>query len=92
MVREIEVGFLEMVNRCGSLLNRANKQVHHLAELLDNPFAYDYYKFRTEHEQLEDELAKFVKGFRKNRKEVFAITEHVMNGEEMVRRLNLVSK
>ncbi len=68
MVREIEVGFLEMVNRCGSLLNRANKQVHHLAELLDNPFAYDSQRFRTEHEQLGDELAKSVKIIQRTKK------------------------
>ncbi len=90
MVREIEVGLLEMDNRCGALLNRANKHLHHLAELIDNPFAYDSHKFRTEHQQLEDDLATFVKEFRKNRKEVFTITEHVIDGEEMVRRHNLV--
>jgi len=91
MVREIELGLLEMDNRCGALLNRANKHLHHLAELIDNPFAYDSHKFRTEHQQLEDYLIKFVKDFRKNRKEVFTITEHVIDGEEMVRRHNSVS-
>jgi len=90
MVREIEVGLLEMDNRCRALLNRANKHLYHLAELIDNPFAYDSHKFRTEHQQLEDDLATFVKEFRKNRKEVFTITEHVIDGEEMVRRHNLV--
>ncbi len=92
MVREIEVELLEMDKRCGTLLDRANEHLHHLAELIDNPFAYDSHKFRTEHEQLEDDLAKFVKHFRKNRKEVFTITEHVIDGEELVRKLNLVSK
>ncbi len=92
MVREIEVGLLEMDNRCGALLNRINKHLHHLAELIDNPFAYDSHQFRKEHEQLEDDLTEFVKNFRKNRKEVFTITEYVIDGEEMVRRHSLVSK
>lgn len=92
MVREIEMGLLEMDNHSSTLLQQVNTHLHHLAELIDNPFAYDSHKFRTEHEQLDDELATFVKVFRKNRKEVFAITEYVIDGEEMVRRLNLVSK
>ena len=92
LVREIEVGLLEMDNQCGALLNRVNKHLHHLAELIDNPFAYDSHKFRTEHGQLEDELTKFVKDFRKNRKEVFAITEYVIDGEEIAKHLNIVSK
>jgi len=47
------------------------------------------HKFRTEHEQLEDDLTAFVKDFRKNRKEVFTITEQIIDGEEMARRLKL---
>ncbi len=92
MVREIEVGLLKMDNQCGALLKQVNKHLHHLAELIDNPFAYGSHKFRTEHEQLEDDLTAFVKDFRKNRKEVFTITEHIIDGEEMVRRLKLTPK
>jgi len=40
MVREIEVGLLEMDNQCGALLKQVNKHLHHLAELIDNPLAY----------------------------------------------------
>lgn len=92
MVREIEIGLLEMDNQSSMLLQQVNKHLHHLAELAANSFAYDSHKFRTEHEKLEDELSSFVKDFRKNRKEVFTITEHVMDEEEMVRRLNLVAE
>ncbi|SDL36464.1 hypothetical protein [Kriegella aquimaris] len=92
MVREIEVGLLKLDNECSSLLNLTNKHLHHLGELIDNPFVYDSHKFRTEHEQLEDKIANFVKDCRKNRKEVFTITEYLIDGEEMVRKLNLVSR
>ena len=92
MVREIEIGLLEMDNQSSTLLQRAIKHLHHLAELIDDPFAYDSHKFRTEHEQLDYDFVHFVEDFRKNRKEVFTITEHLINKEEMVRRLNLVSK
>jgi len=92
MVRQIEVGLVEMDNQSSKLLQHVNTNLHHLAELMDNPFAYDSNKFRTEHQQIEDDLASFVKSFRKNRKAVFSITEHVIDAEEMVRRLNLIPK
>lgn len=64
-----------------------NEHLHHLAELIDNPFAYDSQQFRTEHEQLEDDLAHFVKRFRENRKEIFKITEYVMETEKLTQLL-----
>ncbi len=90
LVREIEVGLLELNKKCAVILKQVNKHLHHLAELIDNPFTYDSHKFRTEHEQLEDDIAMFVKDFRKNRKEVFTISEHVIDREEMIKRLGLV--
>lgn len=92
MVREIEIGLLEMDNRSSSLLEKTNKHLHHLSELIDNPFAYDSHTFRTEHEQLEDELEVFVKDFRKNRKEVFKVTKYTIDTEEMLSKLDLISK
>ncbi|MGO4919587.1 hypothetical protein [Maribacter spongiicola] len=91
MVREIEVSLIDTDKKCDTLAKQIDRHLHHLAELIDNPFAYDSHTFRTEHEQLEDDLTLFVKQFRANRKEVFAITEHVINGEEMVKRLGLVT-
>ncbi|WP_424001048.1 hypothetical protein [Maribacter sp. IgM3_T14_3] len=91
MVREIEVSLIDTDKKCDGLVKKIDTHLHHLAELIDNPFAYDSHIFRTEHEQLEDDLTLFVKQFRANRKEVFAITELVINGEEMVKRLGLVT-
>jgi hypothetical protein len=92
MVSEIEVNLLKVDKQCASLLERTNKHLHHLAQLIDDSFKHDSHHFRTEHELLEDELVQFVKDFRKNRKEVFAITEYIIEGEELVRQLNIVSK
>lgn len=86
VVKEIEVSLLEVDHQCTSLLERTTKHLHHLTELSENPFAYDSHKFRTEHGVLEDDLSKFVKEFRKNRKEVFSITEYIIDGEQLVRQ------
>lgn len=92
MVQEIEVNLLKVDKECESLLERTNNHLQHLAQLIDNSFAYDSHQFRAEHEILEDELTQFVKDFRKNRKEVFAIKKHIIEGEELVRQLNIVPK
>lgn len=92
MVRQIEVGLLELDKKCRELLNRTNEHLHHLAGLIEDPFKYDSHKFRTEHEQLENDIAHFVKEFRNNRKEVFKITEYIIEGEEMVRQMNFATK
>lgn len=92
MVQEIEGGLPKIDKQCASLLQRVNKHLTHLAALIDDSFKYDAHQFRTEHELLEDDFAEFVKTFRRNRKEVFTITEHIIDGEKMVRQLNLVSR
>jgi len=88
LVRDIELNLLQIYKQGNSLLKRVNKHLHHLAELIDDPFKYDSHQFRTEHEKLEDSIADFIKSFRKNRKDVFAITEYIIDNEEFVRQLN----
>lgn len=90
LVLEIEVNLLDVEKQCNTLLERINKHLHHLSELVDDPFTYVSDKFRDEHEQLEDDLAQFLKDFRQNRKEVFSITEHMIGGEELIKQLNVV--
>ncbi len=92
MVREIGVGLLEMENESSILLEKVNKHLQHLAELIENPIANDSQTFRAEHEKLEDDFSNFVKAFRKDRKEVFTITEYIIDGEEIAPRLNLISE
>jgi hypothetical protein len=91
LVLDIEVNLLKVDRQCASLLKKTNEHLHHISELIDNPFANHSAQFRTEHEILEDAFSQFVKDFRKNRKDVFGITEHIMDGEELVRRLNIIS-
>lgn len=92
MVRDIEVSLLKVDKQCVLLLERTNTHLHHLAELIDDPFKYVSQKFRIEHEILENELTQFVKDFRANRKVVFTITKHIIDEEELIRKLNIISK
>ena len=88
LVRDIELNLLQIYKQGNSLLKRVNKHLHHLAELIDDPFKYDSHEFRKEHEQLENDIAAYVIAFRKNRKETFVITEYVVDTEKFVHILN----
>lgn len=87
MVREIEVNLLATDEQCVAILDRINKHLHHLAELIDYSFTNDSHTFRTEHAQLEDDIATFVKTFRSNRKEIFNITNYLMDTEKLVKQV-----
>lgn len=92
MVQEIEVKLLEVDKQCDMLLEKINKHLHHLAELIDDPFIFVSDTFRNEHELLEDDLAQFVKDFRANRKEIFTITEHIIDRKTLSRHFNNTPK
>jgi len=88
LVKSIEVGIVETSKECSSLLQRVNKHLVDIAALIVNPFKYNSQQFREEHQQLEDDISAFVKDFRANRKEVFEVTEHVIESEEFIRQVS----
>jgi len=88
LVKSIEVGIVETSKNCSSLLQRVNKHLVDIAALIVNPFKYNSQQFREEHQLLEDDISAFVKDFRANRKEVFEVTEHVIESEEFIRQVS----
>ncbi len=85
-VRKIDNSILKTAKKCTNLLQRVDKHLSHLANLMEDPFKYDSHQFRAEHQQLEDDITSFVKAFRINRKEVFEVTKMVIDSDEFVRQ------
>jgi hypothetical protein len=85
-VRNIDNSILETAKKCTDLLQRVDKHLTHLANLMEDPFKYDSHQFRAEHQQLEDDITNFVKTFRNNRKVVFEVTKMVIDSDEFVRQ------
>lgn len=85
-VRNIDNSILETAKKCTDLLQRIDKHLMHLANLIEDPFKYDSHQFRAEHQLLEDDITNFVKAFRNNRKEVFEVTKMVIDSDEFVRQ------
>ncbi|TYP98997.1 hypothetical protein C7447_102315 [Tenacibaculum adriaticum] len=87
-VRKIIKNLHELDLQCSELLKHVNTHLSHLGALIEDPFKYDSHEFRKEHGKLEDNITEFVKAFRKNRKETFHITEHVIESEKLGYLLN----
>lgn len=86
-VRAIEKNVAKTNDICTSLLERIQKHLTHLGNLMVNPFVYDEQKFREEHQQLEDDITEFIKTYRANKKEVFEVTKHLIESDELIRIL-----
>ncbi|MGB5370037.1 MAG: hypothetical protein WBN18_06370 [Flavobacteriaceae bacterium] len=82
-VQTIGQNILEDTLACDKLLDRLDKHLTQLARLIDNPSKFNTKVFRDEHEELEDEIAGFVKSVRENRKELFTLTEYVVDSERL---------
>jgi hypothetical protein len=65
------------------LKKRVQEHLTHIAQTIDDPFKHDSRIFRDEHQVLEDDIAKFYKTVRKNRKQVFSVTEHIVDSESL---------
>ncbi len=65
------------------LISRVDEHLTHIAQTIDDPFKHDTRIFRDEHQVLEDDIAKFYKTVRENRKQVFSVTEHIVDSESL---------
>lgn len=65
------------------LVIKTIKHLRHIEDIMENEFAFNTQEFKKEHEELENKLASFYKNFKLLKKEVFALTEQVLEGENV---------
>lgn len=78
----------ELLAMCKDLLQQVKLHLSAIGKLLENKNSTDTKAFRLEHQGLEDNIAAFMKSFRKTKKEVFKITEMVIDSEELSNMVN----
>jgi len=86
-VNNIRKSIVKTTKECNLLLKGINKHLTHIEGLIEDAFKYDSHKFRIEHQQLENDITIFLKTFRANRKEVFEVTKHLIESDELIRIL-----
>jgi uncharacterized protein (UPF0305 family) len=70
-------------NDCKYLHKRVSEHLKATAKLMEVKSPHLEKDFLAAHSQLEKEISFFVKSFRESRKEVFKVTEYVMDSEEL---------
>lgn len=83
MVQEIKKNLFEIRNTSEDLMKEVTTHQGNLGLMVENPVQTSNPQFMKDHEVLEDKISKFVKLFRSNRKEIFKITEYVIDSEEL---------
>lgn len=78
-VSRVGEGILKATRECDEFLVRIDEHLSHLANSTEN----DSKRFRTEHEELEDKIAEFIKRVRQHRAQLFKITEYVIDSEKL---------
>ena len=83
MVKEIMIQIQSLEKQCRDLLDGIKEHMHNLAQFANESNKHSLSKITEEHIVLETTIYNFVKDFRANRKEVFRITEYIIDSEEL---------
>jgi hypothetical protein len=87
LVKELQQGLFGLNKKSDDLREKTGKHLIQLGKLVENPNSGNAGVIKTEHEHLEEEITDFVKEFRRNRKEVFVLTEYIIDSEDLVRMM-----
>lgn len=68
--------------------DKIRRHMQRLSDLAKDPDAHGEEEFRNEHARLEEEVAELAKKFRSIKKEVFDISEHIIESEKLQHLLN----
>ena len=82
-VRKIGTDLLKNEEECDHLIKLIKHHLDELGQAVENPEIADPQELRQNHEDLENQMAKLIKEIRDNRKDVFRVTEHVMDSEQL---------
>lgn len=88
IVKELKNSLFGMKEKVKELLDTTEEHGVRLGYLVENPNYADHDFMKKEHAHLEEEIAQYVKSFRNNRKEVFKITEYIIDSEELANVMN----
>jgi glutaredoxin 2 len=80
--KQVAANLADVQDRRDALVQRINKHLEHIQQLMTDPFYHDAASFRTEHGVLEDDLTDFIKAFRNVKNEVFQLTERIAKTEK----------
>ena len=87
-VQELVAQVHKLKERRNELEANINRHLMHIEELMENAFSHDEHQFRDEHVKLEEEMTRLTNDFKNLKKQVFEVTENVIESEKLEHLLN----
>jgi len=81
-IRELQRDLYHTKNQSEALVQRIQRHLNHITDIIDEPFKYDSSIFRDEHEQLEDDVTEFITEQKVIKLTVFKMTKGVLENEK----------
>lgn len=82
ITKDVAAKLTDVKTKYDSLAKQVTTHLHHIENLMVNPFIMNASNFRTEHATLEDALTEFAKLFRKVKLDAFQMTERIIRSEK----------
>ncbi|MCG9971669.1 hypothetical protein [Christiangramia crocea] len=79
----IRNGVIKLTRQSNDLIKETLKHLGHIKDIMEDPFTHDSQRFREEHQGLEDKISEFIKSCRTQRRELFSITEHIVENDRL---------
>lgn len=80
--RAIALSLADLENEKLRLEQKTAGHLKHLSALIENSFSHDSQIIKDEHKEMEIAMADFARRFRLVKKDIFKLTEHVMESEK----------
>ena len=81
--RMLASNLAKMEKRKFTIEQKVRTHFAHLKNAFENPFSHNGQAYLDEHAELEDEMVQFVKEFRIMKRNVFKVTEYVLESEKL---------
>jgi hypothetical protein len=81
-LRELQIDLYKAKTQSEKLLERINKHLDHIGELLSKSLKIDDLVFRFEHERLEDDISQFIANQKVTKFTVLKMTKDVLENEK----------
>jgi cysteinyl-tRNA synthetase len=82
-LRETQMDLLRSRDKCSILRKQIKGHLSQLSVLIEDRYKYDATSFTTEHQQLEENISKFIKEMRNMRKNTFIIAKDALKESPM---------
>ena len=86
-VKQVQFDLHKLIKKGRSLLERLQDHMHRLTDTMMKKGTTNPDDLRKRHESMEKEMSQFVNSFRRNRKDVFRISEKVIGAENLSDKL-----